>query len=256
MAGGQTQLGVTCVECPELRSLVGVLEEHIDPDQLVPGDECLEHDEAVLACRRERLRFLQKTALLSDIESILDDFSLSGSETSWDMHGSEGALMTCRPNVYSAMHKAFVGARASQQLFTPQLQNLSLEPSILVDSSTVNIFGLSPTDLQNNTQQQVPHHACCCLAAAVHISITCTRFMEIVCIHIQVHIIPELELRLACHQSWLSEALGDATGELEGPTQSLGLKVSSRISKLRMGRHALAEQSVENTVLFAECSAC
>ncbi|XP_075264882.1 uncharacterized protein LOC142357050 isoform X3 [Convolutriloba macropyga] len=181
MAGGQTQLGVTCVECPELRSLVGVLEEHIDPDQLVPGDECLEHDEAVLACRRERLRFLQKTALLSDIESILDDFSLSGSETSWDMHGSEGALMTCRPNVYSAMHKAFVGARASQQLFTPQLQNLSLEPSILVDSSTVNIFGLSPTDLQNNTQQQV-------------------------------HIIPELELRLACHQSWLSEALGDATG--------------------------------------------
>ena len=31
MAGGQTQLGVTCVECPELRSLVGVLEEHIDP---------------------------------------------------------------------------------------------------------------------------------------------------------------------------------------------------------------------------------
>ncbi|XP_075264883.1 uncharacterized protein LOC142357050 isoform X4 [Convolutriloba macropyga] len=225
MAGGQTQLGVTCVECPELRSLVGVLEEHIDPDQLVPGDECLEHDEAVLACRRERLRFLQKTALLSDIESILDDFSLSGSETSWDMHGSEGALMTCRPNVYSAMHKAFVGARASQQLFTPQLQNLSLEPSILVDSSTVNIFGLSPTDLQNNTQQQV-------------------------------HIIPELELRLACHQSWLSEALGDATGELEGPTQSLGLKVSSRISKLRMGRHALAEQSVENTVLFAECSAC
>ena len=52
--------------------------------------------------------FLQKTALLSDIESILDDFSLSGSETSWDMHGSEGALMTCRPNVYSAMHKAFV----------------------------------------------------------------------------------------------------------------------------------------------------
>jgi len=76
-------------------------------DYLVLKDISSKLEDTVVTCKRDRLRYLEKTTLLAEIESVLDDFAFCRDKPSREKACFEASVMTCHPDVYTHLQKSY-----------------------------------------------------------------------------------------------------------------------------------------------------